>query len=61
VWIDTARGAKAISYLRSMAQLNVMEEFHAHRMAERKRDAYFIIRQEMDHEQDKEKCEKERA
>jgi hypothetical protein len=55
VWIDTTRGAKAISYLRSMARLNVMEEFHAHRMAERKRDAYFIIRQEMDHEQDKEK------
>jgi hypothetical protein len=55
VWIDTVRGLEAISYLCSMARLNMMdEEFCAHRMEERKRAAYFAMRHEMDCEQDKE-------
>jgi hypothetical protein len=44
-----------------MAQLNMMEEFHACRMEECKCTAYFIMRREMDHEQDKKKREEERA
>jgi hypothetical protein len=51
VWIDTKGGPKVISYLCSMAWLNIMEEvFCAHRMMERRRAAYFAIRREMDHE-----------
>jgi hypothetical protein len=38
-----------------MAQLNMMEEFHACRMEEHKCAAYFAMHREMDHEQDKEK------
>jgi hypothetical protein len=41
VWIDTKRGAKAKHYLRSMVQLNIMEEeFHGRRM-ECRRAAFF--------------------
>jgi hypothetical protein len=55
------RGLKAIFYLYSMAQLNMMEEkFHAHRMEECTRATYFAMCREMDHEQ-KEKREVERA
>jgi hypothetical protein len=44
VWIDTERGAEAKCYLHNMIELNMMEDdFHAHRMAERKRAAYFVI------------------
>jgi hypothetical protein len=42
VWIDTKRGAKAKRYLRSMVQLNIMEEeFHGRRMEECRRAAFF--------------------
>jgi hypothetical protein len=62
VWIDTERGAEVISYLCSMARLNMTEEeLCAHRMPEHKHAAYFAIRCEMDCEQDKEKREEERA
>jgi hypothetical protein len=45
-----------------MAWLNMMEEeFCTRRMAERNRTAYFAIRSELDHEQDKEKRREERA
>jgi hypothetical protein len=61
-WIDVVRGWKAISYLCSMAQLNMMEEeFRACRMEERRRATYFAMRREMAHEQEKEKREDERA
>jgi hypothetical protein len=51
VWIDTVRGPEAISYLCSMARLNMMEEeFHARRMLERKCAAYFTIHHEIDRE-----------
>jgi hypothetical protein len=51
VWIDTKGGPKVISYLCSMAWLNIMEEeFYACRMMERRHAAYFAIRREMDHE-----------
>jgi hypothetical protein len=50
-----------ISYLCSIARLNMMEEFRAHRMSERKHAAYFATRREMDCEQEKEKREEERA
>jgi hypothetical protein len=62
VWIDNIRGPDAISYLCSMGRLNMMEEeFHAHRMEERKCAAYFAMRRETDHEQVKEKRQEERA
>jgi hypothetical protein len=45
-----------------MVELNMMEEeFHARRMAERKRAAYFAMKHEMDREEYKEKREEERA
>jgi hypothetical protein len=44
-----------------MVELNMMEEFHAHRMAKRKRTAYFTMQHEMDCEEYKEKREEERA
>jgi hypothetical protein len=51
VWIDTVRGLEVISYLCSMAHLNMMEEeFHTHRMEECKHAAYFSMRREMDRE-----------
>jgi hypothetical protein len=47
VWIDTVRGPEVISYLYSMAQLNMMEEdFYAHRMEEHKHASYFAMREE---------------
>jgi hypothetical protein len=40
-----------ISYLCSMAQLNMMvEELCAHKMVEHKRATYFAICRDMDHE-----------
>jgi hypothetical protein len=61
VWINTKRGEKVKHHLRNMVQLNMMEEeFHAHRMEERRRAAYFAIQHEMDREEYKEKQE-ERA
>jgi hypothetical protein len=61
VWIDTVRGLEVISYLCSMARLNIMEEFLVRRIEESKCTAYFAIRCEMDREQDKEKWEDERS
>jgi hypothetical protein len=56
VWIDTERGAEAKCYLHNMIELNMMEDdFHAHRMAERKRAAYFVIQREMARDEYKEK------
>jgi hypothetical protein len=53
---DTVRGPKATSYLCLMARLNIMEEeFRARRLEERRRAAYFVMRCEMDREQEKEK------
>jgi hypothetical protein len=43
VWIDTERGAQAKSHLRNMIELNMMEEFRACRIVERKRAAYFVM------------------
>jgi hypothetical protein len=50
VLIDTVRGLEVMSYLYSIAQLNMMEEFHVRRIAERKRAAYFAMHREMDQE-----------
>jgi putative sterol carrier protein len=61
VWIDTKRGANVKCHLCNMVELNMMEEFHAHRMAKRKRTAYFTMQHEMDCEEYKEKREEERA
>jgi hypothetical protein len=62
VWIDTVRGPDAIKYLYLMARLNMtQEEFCAHRMEERRRATYFVMRREMDHEEYKEKREEERS
>jgi hypothetical protein len=44
VWIDIERGAVAKCHLRNMVELNMMEEFCGHRMAECKRAAYFAVR-----------------
>jgi hypothetical protein len=41
VWIDTERGAELKHHLRNMIELNMMEEFPARRMVERKSTAYF--------------------
>jgi hypothetical protein len=58
VWIDTERGEEAKRYLRNIVELNMMEEeFHAHRMGECRRAAYFA----MDREEYKEKQEEEGA
>jgi hypothetical protein len=49
-------------YLRNMVELNIIEEeFHACRMAERKRAAYFAMQCEMAHEEYNEKREEGRA
>jgi hypothetical protein len=62
VWIDTVRGLKAISYVYLMARINMMgEELCARRIEERRHAVYFTMRCEMDHEQEKEKREEERA
>jgi hypothetical protein len=62
VWIDTERGAEVKHYLCLMVGLNMMEEeYHIHRMEERKRAAYFAMQHDMDREHEKEKREEERA
>jgi hypothetical protein len=62
VWIDTEKGAEVKHYLHNMVELNMIEEeFHAHRMAECKRAAYFAMQREMKHEEYKEKREEEKA
>jgi hypothetical protein len=62
MWIDTERGAEEISYLRSMARLNMMEEdFYGRRMAECQCSTYFAMHREMDHEENEEKREEKRA
>jgi hypothetical protein len=61
VWIDTKRGANVKCHLYNMVELNMMEEFHARRMAKRKHAAYFAMQHEMDCEEYKEKREEERA
>jgi hypothetical protein len=59
---STQRGEKAKHYLRNMVELNIMEEkFHARRMEEHRRAAYFTMQHEMDSEEYKEKREDERA
>jgi hypothetical protein len=41
-WIDTERGEEAKNHLRHMVELNLMEEeFHARRMMECRRAAFF--------------------
>jgi hypothetical protein len=58
VWIDTERDAEAKCYLRSIAELNMMEEeFRARRMKERRRATFFARQHEMDREEYKEKRE----
>jgi hypothetical protein len=62
VRIDTERGVEVKHHFHNMVELNMMEEeFHARRMAERKRAAYFAMKHEMDREEYKEKREEERA
>jgi hypothetical protein len=62
VWIDTERGEKVKHHLRNMVQHIMMEEeFHARRLEERRRAAYFAMQHEMDHEEYKEKRKEERA
>jgi hypothetical protein len=61
VWIDTERDADAKHYLRSMVELNMMEEFRARRMEERRCAAFFARQHEMDHEEYKAMREEERA
>jgi hypothetical protein len=61
VWIDMERGAEAKHYLCNMVELNMMEEFCARRMVERKRVTYFVMQCEMAHEEYKDKREEERA
>jgi hypothetical protein len=62
LWIDTERDAEAKCYLRSMVDLNMMEEkFCARRMEERRCAAFFARQHEMDREEYKEKREQERA
>jgi hypothetical protein len=62
VWIDTERGAVVQRHLCNMVELNMMEEeFRGHRMAERKRATYFVMKCEMAREEYKERREEERA
>jgi hypothetical protein len=61
VCIDTKRGVEVKHYLRNMVELNMMEEFCARRMEERKHAAYFTMQREMNREEYKEKWEEERA
>jgi hypothetical protein len=62
VWINTERCAEVKCYLRSMVELNMMdEEFHARMMEEHRRAAFFARQHEMDHEEYKEKREQERV
>jgi hypothetical protein len=62
VWLDTERYAEVKHYLRSMVDLNMMEEeFRARRMEERRRAAFFARQREMGREEYKEKREQKRA
>jgi hypothetical protein len=62
MWIDIERGTEMKHYLYNMVELNMMEEeFRVHRMAERKRAAYFAMQHEMACEEYKDKREEERA
>jgi hypothetical protein len=62
VWIDTERDVEVKHYLRSMVELNMMEEeFHARRMEEHRHATFFARQREMDREEYKEKREQERA
>jgi hypothetical protein len=62
VWIDTERDAEVKHYLRSMVELNMMEEeFRARRMEELRRATFFARQREIDHEEYKEKREQEMA
>jgi hypothetical protein len=62
VWIDTERGEEAKQHLHRMVELNLMEEeFCARRMAEHRRDTYFVMQREIDRDEYKEKREQERA
>jgi hypothetical protein len=61
VWIDTKRGEEVKRHLRRKVELNLMEEFRARRMVERRRDAYFTMQREMDRDEYKQKREEERA
>jgi hypothetical protein len=56
VWIDIERDAEAKHYLRSMVELNMIEEeFRARRIEERRRAAFFSRQREMDRGEYKEK------
>jgi hypothetical protein len=56
VWIDIERDAEAKCYLRSMVELNMIEEeFRARRIEERRRAAFFSRQLEMDRGEYKEK------
>jgi hypothetical protein len=62
VRINTERGENAKYHLCNMVQLNMIEEeFHARRLEEHRRAAYFAMQCEMDREEYKEKREEERA
>jgi hypothetical protein len=62
VLIDTERDIKMKRYLRSMVELNMMEEkFRARRMEERRCAAFFARQHEMDRKEYKEKREQERV
>jgi hypothetical protein len=62
VWIDIERDAEAKHYLRSMVDLNMMEEeFHACRMEEHRCATFFARQREMNREEYKKKREYERA
>jgi hypothetical protein len=55
VWIDTERDVEAKRYLRSMVELNMMEEeFCARGMEERRHAVFFARQREMDREEYKE-------
>jgi hypothetical protein len=60
VWIDIERSPEAKYYLRNMVEQNMMEEFRARRMEERKRVAYFAMQHKMKREEYKVKQEDER-
>jgi hypothetical protein len=58
MWIDTERCEEMKDHLHNMVKFNMMEEeFHARRMLECRRAAYFAMQREMDCEENKEKRE----
>jgi hypothetical protein len=62
VWINIERDVEAKRYLRTMVELNMMdEEFRVRMMEERRRAAFFARQREMDREEYKDKQEQERA